>query len=404
MTRRELSGVVALGLLGTGATARGQNFGRVLEQAARDTIRGRLDLGPAAQPRQSGEPYTIKTSDGWTLTAHRYKPGMKPDAARLPVVLAHGLTYSAGFWDLEPSVSFARWLSQRGWDVWAVDWRGCGASQKWVFRLEDAPEALFGGALRRATGGKLNPTSHATLDPKYANWTLDDHIDRDLPAFMRLVGKSTGAPRVHWVGHSMGGIIPLCHLSKYPNPGIDRLATVGSQLTMAKGGTVPPFVEQMLVAREQQLTGGLQPAELAARTQESLQNLFFNLNHVSRSVYQALGSDRTDVPSIGLMKQYGVLAREGELWNAGRTASYARAAKNIQVPILMSCGQVDAFAPPPTQKFLYDNVGSTDKTAVVYGRARGFSADSGHDDALVGLTSMQEIYPVIERWLNGERV
>ncbi len=44
--------------------------------------------------------------------------------------------------------------------------------------------------------------------------------------------RHTQAPEVAWVGHSMGGIIALCHLAKYRNPGIGRLVTVGSQVTM----------------------------------------------------------------------------------------------------------------------------------------------------------------------------
>lgn len=409
MNRRDLNrriGLGALGLFGSGCAASGQDIGTFLEQAARDTLKDALDprrIEQALTPRRDGEIVPIKAPDDWTLTAHRYRPA-QPRPGRAPVVLAHGLTYSSAFWDLEPGVSFARWLSQRGWDVWAVNWRGCGTSQKWVFRPEKAPDVLVGGALRRVTGGKLNPTGYASLDPKYANWTLDDHIDQDLPSFLRLVRRVTKAPEVNWVGHSMGGIIPLCHLAKNANPGIARLATVGSQVTMHDKQLVVPFLQQMVTCRELQLTGTPLSEEIAGRAQTSVQNLFFNTRHVSRSVYEALASERTDIPSMGLMKQYMALSEEGVLRDASRRTNYAKAIRNVQVPILVTCGQNDAFAPPSVQKYVYDNVGSTDKTAVVFGRARGFAADSGHDDALVGLTSMREVYPVIERWLLGEKV
>jgi len=73
---------------------------------------------------------------------------------------------------------------------------------------------------------------------------------------------------------------------------------------------------------------------------------------------------------------------------------------NITVPMFISCGSLDAFAPPVVQKYLFDRVGSTDKTLVIFGKKGGFSADCGHNDTLVGRTSRQEVYPVIEKWLS----
>ena len=153
----------------------------------------------------------------------------------MPIILCHGLTYNAVFWDLDPSVSLAEYLSSQGYDVWAVSLRGCGLSQKWVWKLDEAPELVVGGAVRRLTGGKIAPTGYATVDPKAANWTMDHHIAYDVPALVNLVRRQTGAPEVAWVGHSMGGIVAIACLARYENPGIGRLVTVGTQVTMPEG-------------------------------------------------------------------------------------------------------------------------------------------------------------------------
>jgi hypothetical protein len=128
-----------------------QDLGEVLEQAARDKLRDSLDpqrlepsIAPgrpnpnatpqpganpaAAAPR--GEVVPIKTADGWTLVAHHYRPTARPVAGAPPVILCHGLTYNAQFWDLDPSCSPAEYLAAAGFDVWAVSLRGCGLSQK----------------------------------------------------------------------------------------------------------------------------------------------------------------------------------------------------------------------------------------------------------------------------------
>ena len=402
-----VTGAVA-GLVAGGSTALGQDFGKLFEKAVRDSLQKAIspeNVTRMVTPTQASDVklFPFQTADGWTLVAHRFRPPGPPKPAPA-LILCHGLTYSAAFWDLEPQVSFARYLASAGWDVWAVDLRGCGMSHKWVFRLENSADALIGGALRRATDGQLMPTGYQSLDPKYANWTLDDHINYDVPAVIRFVQRMSRSSQVAWVGHSMGGIVALGHLSRFANPGISRLATVGSQVTMRDAQLVVPFLTEMLKVRQSQLTGQLDGQQLAAMTQTSVHNLFFNTGHVAPSVYQKLSMDRTDIPAMGLMKQYMTLSSKGELWDAANAFNYAAGVRNVQVPILITCGAVDRFAPPPVQQDLFSRVGSTDKKMIVFGRQQGYAADSGHNDALVGLTTPQQVWPVLARWLAGQPV
>lgn len=383
-----------------------QDFGKFFENAAKKAIKDSLtpeNIERTIKPHTSGEPYTVKTADGWNLVAHRYRPRGQAKPGTLPVILCHGLTYNALFWDLDPAVSLARYLSAAGHDVWVVSLRGCGLSQKWVWKLDSAPTMLVGGAIRRMTGGKVAPTGYATVDPRFADYSLDDHIAQDLPAFVRLVQQHTGSPQVAWVGHSMGGIIPIAHLARFKNPGIGRLVTVGSQVTMPEGQVVVEFLAEMVRNRSLQLAGQMTPEQVMEATRTSVNNLFFNTGNVSRQVYDALTGWAVDVPSAGLMKQYMTLATKGELLDATKRYSYARNLANVNVPILISCGSMDRFAPPVVQQFLHDNVGSTDKTLIVFGRAQGFAVDAGHDDALVGLNSRAQVYPIIEQWLSTPR-
>lgn len=412
MNRRAFGRKLVIGgaFASTGCAVQAQDFGKFLERSARETFNRAISpenltrsVEKALTPRpiDAAEAIPVRTADGWTLVAHRYRPPA-PNGGP-PVILCHGLTYSAAFWDLDPSVSLARDLARRGHDVWAIDLRGCGASQKWVFRLDDAPMVMIGGALRRATGGKLAPTGYASVDPKYSNWTLDDHIQYDVPAAVRLVRQHTGAAEVSWLGHSMGGIVALAHLTRFQNPGIGRLGCVGSQLTMRNAQLVLPFLQQMLLARQTQLAGELSANQLVDMTQQSMHNLFFNVEHVSPKIYQALGPEHTDIPALGLLKQYLTLATKGELYTADGKFNYTRAAANIQLPVFISSGSVDQFAPPAVQKELYERVGSTDKAFRIFGRQYGFAADSGHDDALVGLTSAAQVYPILDQWLRQPR-
>jgi|GEM_PF-328307 len=438
--RRHLRGYgVAIGFLTawvlSPAQGRADDFGKFLERAAGDRLRqaiapqniqralipsapqsrqgqppsqlssGRqpqslLPFAAAASPKsQAGEPFVIKTPDGWSLVAQRYPPTGQPRPGAMPVILCHGLTYNAQFWDLDPSVSFAQYLAQLGFDVWAVNLRGCGLSQKWVWNMDDVAGSLIGSAIRKLNNGKVGPTGFATVDPKYANWTMDHHIAYDVPAFVNLVRRHTGAPEVAWVGHSMGGIVAIACLARYNNPGIGRLVTVGSQVTMPEGQVAARFLTEMLSKRQLQLSGQLTGKDMVDQTRTSVNNLFFNANNVDQKIYEALTGWATDVPAIGLMQQYMLLTSKGELVDSKGQYNYARAIGNVKVPIFISCGEQDSFAPPKVQRYLYDHVGSTDKTLFIFGRSQGLPVNAGHDDALVGLNSRAVTYPIIARWL-----
>ena len=127
------------------SSSRADDFGRFLERAAGNTLRQALEpqepnraattapgTVPAGGDAEHGEPVAVRTADGWTLVAHHYKPTPAPRVGAMPVILCHGLTYNALFWDLVPEYSFAEYLAAQGFDVWAVSLRGGGLSQKWV--------------------------------------------------------------------------------------------------------------------------------------------------------------------------------------------------------------------------------------------------------------------------------
>lgn len=393
------------GLMTASSGAWADDLGKLFEQAARSRVRQSLTprnpnpAHAAAPQKRNGEPIACKTADGWTLVAHHYRPTGQPRPGAMPVILCHGLTYNALFWDLDPACGFAQYLAGLGYDVWAVDLRGSGLSHKWVWKIDDAPDVLIGGALRRMSHGKLGSAGYATIDPHYANWTMDDHIARDVPALVRMVRRHTGAPAVAWVGHSMGGIVALGCLARYDNPGIGCLVTVGSQVTMPQGQVAGQFLSELLETRRRQLAGQLGGNQLMTQTKTSVHNLFFNSQNVSPEVYDALSGWATDVPAIGLMQQYMHLSNRGVLLDAKGEFNYAKAVGNIKVPIFISCGEQDNFAPPKVQQFLFNHVGSTDKTLYIFGRSRNLPVDAGHDDALVGLNSKDTSYPVIAQWL-----
>ena len=117
-----------------------------------------------------------RTSDGWSIALHRYL-AETPRYAE-PVVLCHGLGANRFNFDLTEERSLARALTAVGFDVWSLELRGHGCSDK-----------------------------PGWLRPHGWGFNFDDHLDRDLPAALELIRRVTHQPRVFWVGHSMGGML-----------------------------------------------------------------------------------------------------------------------------------------------------------------------------------------------------
>lgn len=92
------------------------------------------------------------------------------------MILCHGLLSNRFNVDLDEEASLARYLRSRGMDVWVMELRGHGGSRR------AGPSRGF-------------------------DWSIDDYIQRDLPAVIATVRRATGAARVHWFGHSLGGML-----------------------------------------------------------------------------------------------------------------------------------------------------------------------------------------------------
>ncbi len=118
------------------------------------------------------------TVDGWNIALYRYRPTGGPRVGHPPILLCHGLGANRYNLDAPGDISLARWLVKRGFDCWVLEFRGAGQSTH--------PSFL-----------------HRMRNP----WTFDDYVFKDIPAVLDTIENDTGSRQVHWVGHSMGGMV-----------------------------------------------------------------------------------------------------------------------------------------------------------------------------------------------------
>lgn len=341
------------------------------------------------------------TSDGWALSVLRYRPA-GGSASAPAVVLCHGLGYNGRFWDLAREVSLARYLSSAGYDVWVPSLRGAGWSTKPP--LSRLRQLFLRGDLLTA-GGVFTSAGRGMLK---TNWTVDDHVRHDVPALFELITRQTGRKKLHWIGHSMGGMILLGHLALRRQE--DRLASF-----VAVG--VPVFVMPPLSAPLEQISSARGAVEISnaiistnlpallgqiagARLAGPMDALFYNRANVTDGVIRRLSAWGTEDISPGQLAQLIDMIVAGEFRSADGKIQYAAALERMKVPALFLAGTVDNLATVGAVKKLYTRWGAAEKKFALLGVINGQRGDYGHDDLIIGRHARSEVFPVIRRWLD----
>jgi pimeloyl-ACP methyl ester carboxylesterase len=349
-----------------------------MTRTAQRVIDAWFERGRDIQPRS----YRARTRDGWRLALYRYQP--KRGSHRTPVLLCHGMTSNR--WDMDGPgrISLARYLVQRGYDTWVVELRGAGRSTR--------PNWWNG---------------------KRYNWTFEDYVGHDAPAALGKVLAESGAQQVHWVGHSMGGMIAYALLMGPVHKKIASAVTLGSPTMSAVGHPVLDFglpYRGLLRYAPSRL-----PLGTLARIGAPLAPLLARLLH--RSIAElGWAPGNADLPLLRTLMLTAVddlpasLLREFSRWYETRAMSdryamfdFTEHLERITTPTLIIAGSHDGLTPLPDLKFVYDRIASRDKEFRVIGKQYGFARNYGHADLILGLHAPDDVYPVILDWLEAHR-
>lgn len=316
-------------------------------------------------PGQSmAEHYRVTTDDGVTLALRRLRPPTAPTAP--PVMMLHGLAANHRGFHF-PQRSLAGWLVERGHEVWLPELRGHGDS-----RLERF------------------------------DWRFDDYLAHDLPALIEAVRAHSQADQIHWVGHSMGGILLMCYGILHPNAPIARGVTIGSALDYKVGATgfkallrLRPVLERLVAVPYGSAMHLLAPA--IGRLPLGVHS--FNVwpsNIEAETVRTIHAACFNAIPTSLLTSLATTFEPEGLRLESG--FRFVENADDFPFPLRMLAGSRDAQVSVPaiehTAELLGDNA-----QVVVHGPQRGDADHYGHWDLLVGRRAPVETWPSIAHWL-----
>ncbi len=317
------------------------------------------------------ERHVATTSDGWQLGLFRYRAQGLPRPA--PVILGHGFAGSHWIFDLDKSVSLARFLAARGFDVWLFDLRG---------RNESWPP-----------GGPR---------PDLA-WTFDDFVLRDLPAVLATVRELTDADSLHWIGMETSGLAIYAAAISGRADGVTAAVTCGASVITPAEAEVPgvsvalPAPEGSRVPFSMARDVGV---ELARQESELLESSFRPANTdwwiTARYFTHGIPDEATAV-----VDQYRDWLDHATMRSIDHATVWSDRLAEFTIPVLVLVGAADRQRPPDAVEATANALGSPDKTFVRAGVATGFPVDFGHDDLLAGRDTPGSVFPLIADWLDA---
>ncbi len=145
------------------------------------------------------EKIILKTPDHWNIALYKYKNSNV--TRKYPVFLLHGIASNHTIWDTGfRDYDFALHLVDQGYQVYSLDLRGRTGS--------DGPHTGRGDV-----------------------WSIDDYLLCDLPAAIEYILEDCNAEKLHWVGHSLGGILGFFYQIRHKAGNLQSLTAFSSALT-----------------------------------------------------------------------------------------------------------------------------------------------------------------------------
>ena len=318
----------------------------------------------------------VKTEDGWDLALHHYQPPADVPRRGVPLIICHGISSNRYNWDISEEVSFPRYIAAQGFDVYMLELRGSGASEKPGWFSEKSYEYSF-----------------------------DDYVVYDLPAAIDFVAERSPTGKVQWVGHSMGTMVMYAYLQRQGDAKIQSVLAVGSppklfdgNQSLSLGLSLFPVVDWFYRELPAALIAGL-GAPVAHPGWTAPMHVVWNYDNISPSVARAASAHAVDNLSSGVVRQLVGSPDNGEFRSMDGRFNYTQGLSSIEVPIFFVVGALDQLAPPTTMLKAYRSVSSDHKRIEILSRANGYAHDYGHVDLVLGETAPQEVFPMLAQWL-----
>jgi polyhydroxyalkanoate synthase len=320
------------------------------------------------------EVHMVVTADLWRIRLCRYK---SKTGGGEPVFICHGFMSNQFNFTLPEGEALVDYLTARGYDCWTIDLRG-------------------------------NLSSVAPYGRTYDDPTMDDYLLKDIPAALDFIGKTTGSPQVHWIGHSMGGMLFYAYDATFGGSRIASATTLGSPIGFEGLDFHDPgpllFIRRLIGRLA--FRGGMRVLlsvfvrikpriTLAPVTFSNLHAAFFDAGTFFMAADTPPMKVAENLTQAAMLKTWKVNKGEIDVFDSLR---------RLHTPLFAIFGAADPLVPAQTVDAFFDKVTAPDKKMLVLSKDNGFADDYSHLDLVFGKEAPREVFQPIVDWLKGHPV
>lgn len=327
-----------------------------------------------AVPDTADELHWLRSPDGLRIAVWRYRP-RGGQAHAEPVLMVHGLGANHRNHAFDERYGLAQELARRGYDCWAVDLRGAGASE--------VPDR---------------------------GWSFDAYVEQDLPVVMDHVLATTGFSKLHWVGHSMGGMLFYAMAGAAGRgDAIASAVTLGSPVRFFTSRPLERWAlrNRRLLQRIRWLDGRALVRWIVPWLRflpPRLRELQYNPEHTDGRVLARASVAAVTPVSVRLLLHFSDWIVNRRWTSEDQRIDYRAAIATIRVPTMVVAGSNDRLCPPWMVKLAHDLLPGDDRSFVEAGPAVGFRHGYSHIDLMFGRHAPEEIFPLVSNWLDSHRM
>ncbi|CAM6018124.1 unnamed protein product [Sphagnum balticum] len=242
------------------------------------------------------------------------------------------------------------------------------------------------------------------------DWDFDNYLTEDVPAAMDYVLSHSASRdgKVLGVGHSMGGILLYAMLAtRAERASLAGAVTVASSLDYGVSDTSlkhllpladPAVLFNVPVIPLGALMSALHP--LVSRPPYALSYLGYQVSArqmMDPALFKKLVLNNFCTVPVKLLLQLATVFQPGGLRDRSGTVIYKDGLKSCKVPVLAIAGDLDLICPPPA---VLDTIKAFPGATVTYKLFGGkHERHYGHYDLLCARTAKQEVFPIVEDFL-----
>jgi len=319
------------------------------------------------EPMLADETHTVVTEDSWPVRLYRRTPA---GGGGEPVFLPHALGTNHLNYEVPVGHSLVDALVDAGYDCWTMDFRGD--------RSCPPPK----GMSRR-------------------NTHVDDYLTKDIPAALEYIQTTTGHEQVHWIGHSMGGMLLYAYEAISGNENIASATTFGSPIgfkdTRIKSGAAIAWLAANFPPL---LSGAIRGATPFARYfRPQVPGLPINWDNMDPDLDTQAHYNMLEAPPGGVCSDMNRWAMSQDWKMLNGELDVPAALRKSTLPLLAFFAQDDPFVNLDDAEDFMDNLPTDDKAMVVLSKEEGCEADYNHCDIPFSPNADIEVFVHVVEWL-----